>query len=271
MHPRNIWDWFAQHYRVFLIAFVILMAFGLSVFISVVYYMYAEYGNHVPNLNVPIVYTVSLYEDVLQSLDVTSISQFSVETVRGMVALMFMATCTSVFLVSMCIIAFKLEFIHRHLKITCLINAIGYFLLCFVGLFGTSLPVVDNLGPRRDYNNFLVFTISDTASSVPHYIGAAGYLVIPTLSTLWYLIRYHHKNKIAFPARKFFLGLYVFLLFCLILLLVTQLISIKNNNNSVLNSTWFLLELLIYSGGTGVFFSFQYVVLHIHHIILFNL
>jgi hypothetical protein len=195
--------------------------------------LYEQRGHHLPyNGNVSIILTDSLANDIQASLDVTSESQYAAETVRGMLLVLATTAAMAVWLT-------KAAYEARPTQDSPAwqINVVGYISFIFVGLLATSPPSVDGLGPRRDYNPFLIWTVDATVSLGLHTTAVVLFLFLPLLNTLRWLWR-HRKEK---PWHEWLIAYTVVLLINLAFV-GTQIASVYITG-SVLDAIWIILEI----------------------------
>jgi hypothetical protein len=242
-------------YRVIpLVALVALLVMALSFYIPVGYYTYHLRGQHEPNINATILFTPSLHDDILQSVDSTSISQFSVETVRGMMMLAVIAIGTSSVLLLLAYDAMISTI--RPVRVTALINSIGYLALALVGIFGTAPPSAHGFGPRRSYNILFFWTVPALATQVVHVISATAYLFVPTISTLCMWAHNPH-----FPCRKRFVALYATIFSFSCFFVVSQFVSMFATND-VIDVAWLGIEFVTFSSASFSNVAFLLYVLY---------
>lgn len=217
--------------------------------IAVTFFQYR--GQHFPYSNVSIILTGSLPTDVQSMVDVTSVSQFSVETVQGMYTLLLLTSETAALLT---LVAWMTRDVDR--RLWC-INSSGYIAFALVGVFGTALPSADGNGPRRSYNPFFGWEIDANTSQVFHVIAAVLFLFLPLLYTLWYL--YHTPS---FRRRESFLGTYATLL-CLNLAFVGTQIASISDTGTTLDDIWIVIEMITFGATFVVYATFQLWLIHV--------
>lgn len=223
----------------------------VTVYVQLAVTLFRYRGQHFPYSNVSIILTPSQATDVQSMVDVTSISQFSVETAQGMYMLMSLTSEAAALLT---LAAWTTRDVDR--RLWC-INTLGYIAFALVGIFGTALPSVNGYGPRRSYNPFFGWTIDANTSQVFHVIAAVLFLFIPLLYTSWFL--YHTPS---FRRREAFLATYATLL-CLNLAFVgTQIASIYDTGTT-LDDVWIVIEMITFGCTFVVYSVFQLWLIYI--------
>ena len=145
----------------------------LSVFVELSVLMLQYRGQHVVDTNSTMIFSDSLATDVQSMQDVTSISTFAVETVRGLFTLLAMTSQAAVLLVA--------------ISASCpgpplWDNLVGYTVVVLVGVFLTGVP---GDPPRRDYNPLFLWTVDDAITEPIHIAAAAVFLFVPVIATIW--------------------------------------------------------------------------------------
>jgi hypothetical protein len=164
------------------VVLLIYTALFLAINLEVASLLLKYNGQHIPTTDV-IILSSSLDQDVESMNDTTSISQFGVETARGMVMLLFMTLGAAGILVG---ISFSDPKRKRNWG-----NVIGYAAVALVGIFGDQLP---GTTPRRNYNIVLGWTVDSSITNVIHLTAAAIFLFVPIISTLIWWWKQPHPD-----------------------------------------------------------------------------
>ena len=174
-------------WRVWLVTWLALNALLFAVYTQLVVTLFQERGNHLPyNGNVTIVLEPSLSDDVRAMLDVTSISQWGVETDAGQYTVTWTVVPIVIWLTAAELCARKKDDtgVHGVTNSPAFFCVCGYLALLLVGLFGTALPQVGGDGPRRGYNVFYVWRVPDEVSAGFHLTGAVAFLFVPLIARM---------------------------------------------------------------------------------------
>jgi hypothetical protein len=190
--------------------------------------IYIERNQHdAYNGNTTIVLTDSLDNDIHASADVTSESQLASETVGVMLLIAYSTGAIAVWLVAA-------AWAVRDKLGTPVLQVLlaGYVAFVFVGMLPTAPPAADGMGPRRDFNPFLVWRVDAAVSQGLHVAAAVAYMFLPTLGKLWLLWRK--------PMRRAFAA-FVALLLLSLAFVGTQVASLYETGDN-LSGVWVVLE-----------------------------
>lgn len=207
--------------------------------VSILLFQYR--GEHIVSDD-PIILSSSLSADVESMNDVTSISQFGVETVEGLILVLLMTTGAAAILLWFSLSGPPRENIWGAL--------IGYGAVALVGIFGDALP---GGTPRRDYNVVVIWTgVSDTITNWVHVISAGIFLFLPILATAWYLLdnRHHYGWAVAY-----------FIIFALNS--TYGALDLWGSQSLLLAGEWFVMECIAFGGTFLVYSAFELWRVHV--------
>lgn len=252
---------------------VYFLALGIQLAVAI----FEQRGQHVPytanSTLASIVLTDSLTTDIQQMLDVTSVSQFAVETDRGQFMLLVLSSTASSTLLCVSWLS-----IREDTRLYAW-NAIGYGAILFVGLFGTALPTQpsadgsgDTVGPRRTYQAYFLWTIDDTSGQAVHVAGATLFLFWPIVVTVAWLWARRRRalgetkhaglpaGAHAIPTGELTLWLVIYagLLVVNLAFAATQIVAVVNDALSqTVAGVWIVLEIIAFGSTFAVYASFE--------------
>ena len=155
-----------------------VMVYG-AIMIEVCVFLFQYNGDHTPSSEL-IIADDSVEQCIVQMNDSTSISQFAVETLPGLIVLLSMTLIGSFLLIT----------ISRERTNWIPLNMLGYVALGLVGIFSDQLP---GTHPRRDYNFLLLWPVSSSITNVFHITFAAAFLFLPLVGSGLWLYKYPHR------------------------------------------------------------------------------